>query len=148
MDILQEMFVRNGYRATKTKHDTTWILTVNTRRTILLLKTNASIEEYNGKVWCVNVNNGTLLVRRNGKVSVTLNTHRQCIYRQNNAGGDYVWMEAGHLCDPNQEYLEGEKPNWMSGWGIGWFKKNSKRYHLELISLINYKAFYSGREFN
>lgn len=55
---------------------------------------------------------------------------------------------SGHLCDPNQEYLEGEKPNWQAGWGIGWFKKNSKRYHLELISLINYKAFYGGREFN
>ena len=85
---------------------------------------------------------------KNGCSGVSAHTHRQCIYRQNNAGGDYVWVEAGHLCDPNQEYLEGEKPNWMSGWGIGWFKKNSKRYHLELISLINYKAFYGGREFS
>lgn len=147
IDILQEMFVRNGYRATKTKHNTTWILTVNTRRTILLLKTNASIEEYNGKVWCVNVDNGTLLVRRNGKVSVTLNTHRQGVYRHTNSSDAYVWMECGHLGDPNQEYLEGEIANWQQGWGLGWFKKDSKRYYLELVPLINYKAFYGGKEF-
>jgi len=31
--------------------------------------------EYDGIVWCVNVDNGTLIVRRNGKVCITQNTH-------------------------------------------------------------------------
>jgi predicted phosphodiesterase len=84
---------------------------------------------------------------RNGCSGVSAHTHRQCIYRHSNNGGDYIWMETGHLADPNQEYLEGEKPNWQQGFGVGWFKKGSKRYHLELIPINNYKAFYGGLEF-
>ena len=84
---------------------------------------------------------------KNGCSGVSAHTHRQGIYRQNNAGGDYIWMEAGHLCDPNQDYLEGEKPNWQQGFGIGYFKKGSKRFYLELIPIINHKAFYGGKEF-
>ena len=35
---------------------------------------------YQGKVWCLSVNNGTLVARRNGVVFITQNTHQQSKY--------------------------------------------------------------------
>ncbi len=83
----------------------------------------------------------------NGCSGVSGHSHRLSIYRQTNSGGEYIWVEAGHLCNPKQEYLEGKVANWQQGWALGWFKKNSKRYHLETVNLVNYKAFYGGKEF-
>ena len=147
IDILQEMFVRNGYRATKTIHGNGFILTVNTNGTCGLIKNNVSIEEYSGKVWCINVDNGTLLVRRNGKVSVTLNTHRASLYFQNNEGQEIVWAESGCMCQLDAEYLEGEVPNWLSSFIVGHFKKDSKRFNLTVVPIIRGKAMYNGMEF-
>jgi len=84
---------------------------------------------------------------KNGCSGVSGHTHRQGSYRHTNSSDAYAWLELGHLCDPNQEYLEGEIANWQQGWGLGWFKNNSKKYYLELVPLINYKAFYGGKEF-
>jgi len=79
IDILQELFVTNGYRATKTKKKNKefFILTVCTKYNNTTLSNNSVYKKipYKGKVWCVNVNNGTLLIRRNGKTAITLNTH-------------------------------------------------------------------------
>lgn len=56
-------------------------------------------------------------------------------------------MECGCICKLDAEYLEGEKPNWVQGWSVGYFKNNSDRYFLEFIPFVGGKAFYQGKEF-
>jgi len=84
---------------------------------------------------------------KNGCSGVSGHTHRAAVYMQTNASGDYKWMEIGCLCKLDQEYMEGETPNWQQGFGIGYFNKNSNRYQLELVNIIDGKAMYAGKEF-
>jgi hypothetical protein len=58
-----------------------------------------------------------------------------------------MWMEAGCLCLLNPSYMMGKVPNWQQGFGIGFFKEGSKRFHMERIPIIAGKAMYSGVEF-
>ena len=84
---------------------------------------------------------------KTGLSGVSGHTHRAAIYYQNNASGDYAWMECGCMCRLDQEYMEGEVPNWMQGWGVGYFSKNSPRFFLDFIPFVGGKAFYYGKEF-
>jgi len=84
---------------------------------------------------------------KNGCSGVSAHSHRAAIYMQTNAGGDYKWMEVGCLCKLDQEYMEGETPNWQHSFGIGYFHKKTKRYQLELVNIIDKCAMYAGKEF-
>jgi len=84
---------------------------------------------------------------KNGCSGVSGHTHRGAIYMHSNSGGDYKWMECGCLCSLEQEYMEGQTPNWQQGFGVGYFKTGSKRYQLDLINIIDNKALYNGVEF-
>lgn len=84
---------------------------------------------------------------KNGCSGVSGHTHRSAIYMHTNSGGEYKWMECGCLCSLEQEYMDGEKANWQSGFGVGYFKNNSHRYQFDLINIIDNKALYNGVEF-
>jgi hypothetical protein len=84
---------------------------------------------------------------KNGVSGISAHTHRLGAYRHNNDGGAYIWVESGCICRTDQEYLDGETPNWQEGWVIGYFKNNSKRYHLETVPYVDKKAMYGGIEF-
>lgn len=84
---------------------------------------------------------------KNGCSGVSAHTHREASYMHTNSGGDYKWMETGCLCSLEQEYMEGQTPNWQQGFGIGYFSKTSSRYQLELVNIIDGKAMYAGKEF-
>ncbi len=84
---------------------------------------------------------------KSGMSGVSGHTHRAATYYHNNASGNYIWMECGCLCRLDAEYMEGETPNWQTGWGVGYFKTNSERYFLEFIPFVGGKAFYQGHEF-
>lgn len=115
IDILQALFSSSGYRSIKLNRDKgRFLLTVNKRRKIKLKKDNIKVIPYSGKVWCVSVNNGTLIARRNGKVAVTLNCHKLGVYNVTKRGGRYVWAECGCLCCLDQEYITGV-PDWQHG---------------------------------
>jgi len=121
-DILQELFIKKGYRAKKIKKNkgknlANFILTVNTRGSISLTKKNIKKVKYSGKVWCVNVKNGTLIIRRNGKVSITLNSHRLGVYFHRNRGGEKFWVEGGCGCLLDQAYTTGVT-NWQHGFVV------------------------------
>lgn len=147
IDLLQELFTAySGYRATKNSHGSGWTLTVNTRSTTVLTKNNVSVEEYEGRVWCVNVNNGTLLVRRNGKVCVTLNTHRLSAFYHTDRSGAHAWYEMGHLCDLSQaEYMEGRVANWQQGFGVMLYNPERKTWKVEQVPIINNSFFADGK---
>ena len=84
---------------------------------------------------------------KTGKSGVSAHTHRGAIYYQSNAGGNYAWMECGCGCQLDAEYLEGETPNWLQGWGVGHLKKTSNRFNLESVPFVDGKAMYQGKEF-
>lgn len=84
---------------------------------------------------------------KTGRSGVSGHTHRANVYYQANDGGEFAWMECGCMCSLQQEYLEGEKPNWMQGWGVGYFKKRTDRFFLNFIPFVDGKAFYQGKEF-
>jgi predicted phosphodiesterase len=82
-----------------------------------------------------------------GVSGVSAHTHRLGIYSMTNEAGDFVWMECGHLCDTKQEYLDGKVPNWQQGFGIGYYKAGSRRFHTDPIRIVKNKAMYNGYEF-
>ena len=75
IDLLQEIAITNGYRCNKTQ-GLSGIFRVNIFNNSMG-RFSGKIKKiaYEGNVWCVNVNNGTLVVRRHGKVCITQNTH-------------------------------------------------------------------------
>lgn len=83
-----------------------------------------------------------------GISGVSGHTHRLGIYSVSNEAGDFTWMEAGHLADPHQEYLDGKRPNWQQGFGIGYYKEGSRRFMVDIVRIINHKAMYGGYEFS
>ena len=85
-DLIQEIAVTSGHSCTSTPRivddKVYYNLTVCPDRTAVYLsgrsgKSNYETELYRGKVWCLTVENDTLLVRRNGKVLVTGNCPQQ-----------------------------------------------------------------------
>ena len=84
----------------------------------------------------------------NGLSGVSGHTHRLGIFCHTNAGGNYTWVESGHLCDDNQEYMEGKVANWQKGFAIGFYKNSgSHRFNVNIIPIINGKAMWGGYEF-
>lgn len=84
---------------------------------------------------------------KNGLSGVSAHSHRQSVYRQTNELDDFVWVEAGCLCQLDADYLEGCRANWQQGFAIGYFKENSNRYLIETVPIINKRAMYGGKEF-
>ena len=77
-DIIQEVLVTNGIMAIKTRRRNSYIISFNENKQYVATTSRpAKLQKYSGKVWCVTVDNHTLLVRRNGKTTITQNTHRQ-----------------------------------------------------------------------
>jgi ribosomal protein L24E len=75
LDLLQEMAITNGYRCNKTPRPTQWILSISLNNQLGKFRGKIKKVPYEGNVWCVNVDNGTLFVRRHGKVCITQNSH-------------------------------------------------------------------------
>lgn len=72
---LQRACILNNYRAYLTKNvkgDN--LLYVTKRNKSRIRKANTQYENYDGMIWCVTTKNDTVIVRRNGKVSITGNT--------------------------------------------------------------------------
>lgn len=101
------------------------------RTTVATIKAkNWSKREYEGIVWCVSVDNGTLLVRRNGKTAITQNTHALGLQHDHSyMNGKIVrrlyGMEVGHMMDLSKaEYLKLGTANWNAGFGILYVHKD------------------------
>ena len=135
VDILQEMFVKNGMRTSVIKNDSgVYVITVNKRSLTTISKQNVTVVPYSGKVSCVSVDNGTLVVRSKGKTIITQNTHRLAKFITRKAGRKFVWLETGCLCDLNPEYVQ--DPDWMQGFAAVEFN-NGKVKRAEVIEIEN-----------
>lgn len=133
-DILQELFVKSGMRSSVFKRVTgNYCITVNLRdETLIDGKRNVTIVPYSGRVSCVSVDNGTLVIRSKGKTIITQNTHRLCKYIARKSGRKFVWLETGCLCSLNPEYMI--NPNWQAGFAQLEFR-NSKLYNSKVIEI-------------
>lgn len=135
VDILQEMFVKNGMRTSVIKKDDgNYVITVNKRSLTTISKQNVTIVPYSGKVSCVSVDNGTLVVRSKGKTIITQNTHRLCKYIARKSGKKFFWLETGCLCDMNPDYMI--FPNWQQGFAEIRIE-NGKAKKAEVIEIEN-----------
>lgn len=133
-DILQELFVKSGMRSSVLKRPNgNYCITVNLRgETLINGKRNVTVVPYSGKVSCVSVDNGTLVVRSNGKTIITQNTHRLCKYIARKSGKKFFWIESGCLCDLNPEYMV--NANWQQG--ICTIDvRNGKVHHAKVIEI-------------
>lgn len=77
INFLQALCVRTGFRTTTSyskKGDMIYLHACEKESSYLQPSVWAE-ENYNGPVWCVTVPNSTLVVRRNGKTVITMNTH-------------------------------------------------------------------------
>lgn len=123
LDLLQEIFGKNGIRSSQLKRFCHSILTVNTNPLTCISRDNVTIVPYSGRVSCVSVDNGTLIVRSKGKTLVTQNTHRGCAYYYRTPERYLAWFESFCLCDLNPEYVS--EPNWQQGFLYGYVEKDS-----------------------
>lgn len=86
-------------------------------------------------------------VEKSGKSGVSGHVHRSNVYSETKESGELKWMECGCMCLKDAEYLEGETPNWQNSIGVGYFKYNTNRYHLDLIPYVDGKLMYAGEEY-
>lgn len=113
-DLLQEIFVKNGFRSSLIKRiNGNYCLTINTNPLTSINKNNVSIVPYKGKVSCLTVDNGTLIVRSKGKTVITQNTHRLSHYITRKNGIKYQYCETGCLCTMKPHYIL--LPDWQQG---------------------------------
>lgn len=123
IDLLQEIFSKNGIRSSKTKRLNTFVLTANTNPLTCIDRDNVSIVPYSGRVSCVSVDNGTLIIRSKGKTLVTQNTHRGGVYYRQSPTRYSAWYEGFCLCDIHPEYVV--YPDWQQGFIFGKVNKDS-----------------------
>lgn len=137
-DLLQEIFVKNGFRSSLIKRISgNYCLTVNTNPLTSITKNNVSVVPYEGKVSCLTVDNGTLIVRSKGKTVITQNTHRLIKYITRKAEKKFVWIETGCLCTMKPEYML--EPDWQQGFALIEFRK-SKLYKADVFEIENGKV--------
>lgn len=75
-DQIQCLAIQSGYRCSKRiRKDGGSTLNLLKTQEITISKDSIKKVPYAGLVWCVTVNNGTIIVRRNGKVAIIGNTH-------------------------------------------------------------------------
>lgn len=106
----------------------------------------AEVVEYSGDVWCVTVPNHTVVVRRNGKSVVTMNSHRQGEYHVAYplAGRELRGFEIGHMCDPKQMTYD-TAPNWQAGFAYGLVHGDD--VFIDTVEIKNYACYVAGKLF-
>lgn len=133
VNILQEMCVKNGMRSSVIqREDGTYTITINRKHLTTITKNNVEKVPYSGRVSCISVDNGTLVVRSKGKTIITQNTHRLCKYIARKSGKKFFWIESGCLCDLNPEYMV--NPNWQQGICTVEIR-NGKVHHAKIIEI-------------
>lgn len=150
MDLLQEIAVTNGFRASKyvqhnekwnSSHSSIYILNVNPRTTSTIRVGNLKLNNtnYNKTVWCVSVDNGTVLFRRNGKTVITQNTHDIQFFPKVLRGKDKT-IEGGSLgclCEYDLSYIKGRPSNWQQAVSVMYVLPNGF-YNLYTMKIFNH----------
>jgi len=149
IDWLQQLCIRTGRRCKSSQNKNTglYYLAVNDRNMVELPASSWTKESYEGIVWCVNVDNGTLLVRRNGNPCITLNTHRletahrtQHVYDGAMTYSAYSFGTCARLDGPIP--AGNVDLNWQNGCGVVWF--DDDRHFADVLHIKNGETVYQG----
>ena len=144
---LQALSVMAGFRCTVSgPNKGVWYITYNTRGQTEVRRGHVEVVEYSGDVWCVTVPNHTVVVRRNGKSVVTMNSHRQGEYHVAYplAGRELRGFEIGHMCDPKQMTYD-TAPNWQAGFAYGLVHGDD--VFIDTVEIKNYACYVAGKLF-
>ncbi len=154
IDMLQSFACRNGMRTSVTHRQVSsfapahkyYYLAINTRDFSTVSAKKWSRIPYSGNVWCVSVENGTLVTRNNGHTTITLNTHRMGQYSYRSNGGLLQWTEAGCLQN-NAPSWKDSVQNWQHGIAIGEHEENGNAFSVTPVPFrLSYKATVLGKE--
>ena len=150
LDILQEIFAKNGMRFTYTirkglnSKNPYYCIVINTNCYMSVNRNHVSIVPYEGKVSCLSVDNGTLIVRSKGKTVVTQNTHRLSSYYSTYEQKPGQWFENGCLCKIEPDYLnDPDKANWQHGFTV--IDNYDGQNQGTQILINNHKFAYNGK---
>lgn len=145
-DIMQALCVQNGYRSSATfRQNSYWTVTINTRKNTTVMPPERIA--YSGNVYCIEVDNQTLLVRRNGRTSVAGNTHRIQTYIEGNTGGFNIGW-GGDVTHPFFNYMpRGTKSMWQNGFAMVQIDEYGN-YYLEQVIHYNGRFYYGGKKYN
>lgn len=164
IDYLQALASMAAWRATSVaaknqrRGRQLYYLTVNTNPISIVEGSSWSVRPYSGKVWCVAVDNGTLLVRREGKATFTQNSHRiETAYRTNRAGQYLASVVCGTLCrtdgvvpSVHSSVDDLNRPNhYQENWsqGVVVIEDYGGDYVFNHIPINNGRACFGGREY-
>lgn len=120
-DTLQAMCAINGTKSSVSENNGCYIVCVRVGVSRASCSQrqgfNKGLVPYEGKVWCVSVPNGTLLVRRNGKTVVTQNTHElhtSCVHKQGQQHLQQI-LNVGCFFEQDEDYVKGRMTQYWRG---------------------------------
>lgn len=143
--LLQAISAKCGYRSTISSNGGMFYLTINSRGKVGILKQNWKKIPYSGIVWCVSVDNGTLLVRRNGKTAITLNSHKLSLVTRTQSRITKFWVETGCLCNPIPTPSYTISPDWCQGFATADYENG--QWFPQIVPIINHSFMYNGKVF-
>lgn len=123
-DLVQELAIYGGHRANKTRRPRGWVVSINRNRgDSWITPENWERVGNTQDVWCVSVANGTLVTRRNGKVTITQNTHDVQSFSLVSMGDNHtrIGQSLGCLCKYQQPYLQGKPTKWQQAFATFYF---------------------------
>jgi len=156
IDYFQIMLFKNGYKSTPY-----WRISefggkpccqLNYQKksfTELKSKNNVRLKEYSGKIWCINNDNGTIIIRRNGKMCITQNTHDLQTYVEAHVDDPRSYHTAqsiGCLCKKSPDYMKGLANRWINAFGIVYVREGGD-YNLYTPIIIRGKFTFANKVF-
>lgn len=148
IDILQALAAKSGYRSTVSTNNGMVYLTINSRGFVRVNKENWKTIPYNGVTWCVSVPNHTLVVRRNGKTAITMNTHRMALVTRTQLGSTKFWVETGCLCNKITTPTYVVSPDWTQGFAVAEYNHETRQFYPQVIPIINNSFVFNQKLFN
>ncbi len=112
-------------------------------------KKHIGLKKYKGEMWCVNVDNGTLVVKRNDKITITQNTHDLQLYTkisEDDAKDYHTAQSIGCLCNTSPEFLKGRMNRWVNAFGVLYLRDDGM-YNLYVPVIINGQFMFEGKMF-
>jgi len=156
IDFFQAMLFMNGYKSTPYwrkgslgKKLCCQLNCQNKKIHELKSKNNLRMIFYKGIKWCVNTNNGTLVIRRNGLMTITQNSHDVQLYtkvHEEDPEDYHTAQSIGCLCNRAPEYKSGRPNRWVHGFGVVYVRENGF-YNLYVPIIINGSFVFAGKLF-
>ena len=74
-------------------------------------------------------------------------THRLSAHYKTDRAGQRVWFENGCMCMKEKvDYMNGT-PNWQHGFSIIFFKKNSKRFYVQQVPIVDKGFIFNNKQY-